>query len=196
MSSIIAEPLRVVVVSYFPMSPLSGSMEELKAVMDSLPDGCADACAWAEVKGEVSPVLLMNNARALAEHMKEWSEGKPTEWFSLVIEETDGKYAVALVPRIDKSVERNRIAYHLKNGWPLPENTKFEVAFGTVRFVSESKKAFDPVKERLGKTVEIYLTETGTFDPRGDMDLISLGRFELNVTEMAVEFVMSMLEPG
>ena len=44
------------------------------------------------------PVLALQQAPAIAEHLIEWSDNEPAKWFKLYLKERDGRYALVLAP--------------------------------------------------------------------------------------------------
>jgi hypothetical protein len=66
--------------------------------------------------GNVIPVFIMDDGLAVAKHMSEWFDGDPAR-FTLMAQQYDGGYAIALVPDPQKSINRWKAArklYHEK----------------------------------------------------------------------------------
>lgn len=76
-----------IVVSYVPLlvgeagATLDlGDIDNVVKHVDSLPNGSAVGCAWFMGPGGVPfPVLVMPDAKAIANHLTAWAEGNPVE---------------------------------------------------------------------------------------------------------------------
>ena len=91
--------------------------DEISRMMESVPSGAAEACIWVndpDNHKKISPILLYDKAKEIVAHLNRWTEEKPTDWFNLHIKEKYGKYVIALIPRIDRSLQRHKIAYQLR----------------------------------------------------------------------------------
>ena len=74
---------------------------------DKLKLGSASACLWLK-DDEPHPVFIMDQGDDIADHLRLWSEGKPSDWFNLMaVECDDGHYSLMIVPRVDKSIKRH-----------------------------------------------------------------------------------------
>jgi hypothetical protein len=177
-------PLHMVLISYIPM--LVGEagttfpterMEDMLKNLDQLPSGNADACLWfkhnikSETEFDMRPVFLMPNADMIAAHITYWAEGKPEEWFRFHLRQKNGRYAFALIPNFSKSIERNRMAYQLKAGYPIPKDTKYTFIFRAVHFVSGPNNLFLPERHRLADPTEV-----------GFLDLSKVNKDNLNAS--------------
>lgn len=61
---------------------------------------------WGRDPDFAIPNLMVDRAREVVEHMKWWSEGDVSEWFTLVWDEGEDYYFLALVPNLDRSSAR------------------------------------------------------------------------------------------
>lgn len=133
---------------------------DLISYVNSLPDGCAEGCVWVLDKdGSPYPVLIMPSAKEIADHLVMWAEGSPSEWFDLHIRVRGEKYALALVPKIYKSVERFEIAYQLRNGFPIPEDSHNTILFKPLHFCAGSSSTFHKVEKNIGRKVQVGLID-------------------------------------
>jgi hypothetical protein len=183
------ETFSALVVSYVPLlTGEAGSLvdsEDLAGLVDQLPSGGADACIWLMRDHQPIPVFVMENANDIIDHLVAWSEEKPIEWFSLKIMDRDGKYAIALIPNLEKSVERWRMAYHLRVGYPVPTNAHFNIFFRTINFVSGGKTSYHSVKDMIGPETQVGFIDLKDVD-RNDPSKIDyqkircLGPFPIN----------------
>ena len=144
----------LVLVSYVPL--LRGAPGQLLApdAVGSLLDtdaGHVDAIVWAiDDAGRFSPIFAMARAEEAFEHLVEWSEGSPATWFQLLYDydENDDEYAMALVPNVQRSVDRSRLAHSLATG--------VEASHEEVRVV------FQPLLFRVLTIAEIRRNSIGT----------------------------------
>jgi len=164
--------IRFIVISYVPL--LAGDAgvtldpDDAPAIvqfMDSLPDGCADGCIWFMDDGVPCPVFVMPGAREIADHLAAWSEGSPADWFDLHVKSRGEKYAVVLMPRIQKSVDRFGIAYHLRTGYPVPHDASYSILFKPLRFSTGSSLAFRGVRKLIGRTSLLGLIDPADLHP-------------------------------
>jgi hypothetical protein len=160
--------LSAFVISYVPL--LSGTpgsfidpkddpmaMEELMhTIQEKLPDGRVAACIWLLKENKPMPVLVIDDMANIVDHLEWWSEGKPVEWFDLAIRNRADKYAVALIPRVNKSVKRWNLAYQLRTGFPPPRSTHYNIAFRSVHFLSGGpSSAYSQISDKIGPDVQV-----------------------------------------
>ncbi len=110
----------LILVSYVPLlRGLAGQLLAPDAVAPILDTsaGHVDAIVWAvDDAGRFSPIFAMAGAEEIFEHLVEWSEGSPATWFRLLYDEHDDEYAMALVPDVQRSLDRFRLAHSLAPG--------------------------------------------------------------------------------
>lgn len=127
----------LVLVSYIPLlrgvPGLLVDPSEVAPLLDT-DAGHVDAVVWAVGDGgEYSPVFAMARADEVFEHLVEWSEGAPASWFKLIIDESDDEYALALVPDVQRSLDRFLLARSMVAGTEvLPEDVR--VVFQPILF--------------------------------------------------------------
>jgi hypothetical protein len=115
-----------ILLSYVPLlRGVAGTMivegtTALAHLLDQLPSGEAHACLWTDSTGHVSPVLVLEQAKAIVYHLTEWAEGDPGSWFRLAIGHHRGRYALALLPGLTRSRDRFEQARRLA-GLPAPD---------------------------------------------------------------------------
>ena len=166
------KPTSVVVVSYVPL--LTGEPGRTVAVgdpgitallrqADDCPSGHVEACLWLADGTDVMPIFMMEKAHAIADHLSEWAEGNPDEWFSLYFAERLGRYVATLFPNINRSITRfkvARIAFYEE----VITARDYSVLFRPLCFVSGPKHVFGEVRDRL-----LDLSSVGFVDSR-DVD--------------------------
>jgi hypothetical protein len=197
-----------VVVSYFPLltgspgesfDPSEEAMDVLGHLFEELPDGGADCVLWTMGDAGPSPVLVMENADAIYDHLVSWSEGDPTEWFTLTLMRRGGKYLIGLAPDIKRSVDRFKIARQLSTGLPVPHDAEFSVMFRCLYFVSGSSNTFDSVEDRVPAELRVGLMDKSLLnleDPESmDPDRIRwLGPFPCTREGQMDEYFVSVIE--
>lgn len=197
--------MEAVLISYVPL--LVGEAgrtdldpNDLSEIFDQTPSGLAEGCVWLMKDDEMTPCLIMENAAAIADHLKAWAEGKPEEWFTLVMSECGPLYGMALMPRLEKGEERFRIAYHLRNGLPFPKDASVRALFKPLHFSSKPGHMFGRVKPRLGKQCSLFLIDSADID-MADIAAtdwencpIELGRFELEIDSSDKSYIVQMLK--
>src|ERR1051325_3895298 len=84
----------------------------------------------------VFPSLVFDRGTEIADHLVEWAEGNPRDWFELVIgdaTEPEGQlgYGVILLPIVERSIERWRHSYRLTHDAEPPafERAQIKVVF-------------------------------------------------------------------
>ena len=162
------KPDNIVLVSYMPLLTPKGSLRDIniletmsgqtiKELENSLGDGAhVEACLWTldkELKSP-TPVFVMENAHAIAEHLEEWSENNADKWFKLTFVEKDGKYIVMLWPNLDKSSARFKVRYLIEKEDFL-EDVKFTHFFQPLFFISGVSNMFTNIKSKIGSKASI-----------------------------------------
>ena len=217
--------MSVMLVSYFPFlvgNPLDminvENPDDVLGIFKSLedmPNATALACVWAmrdrQPDGSFTPaaVFLYEQADALRDHLVAWDESKPSEWFNLHLKSKNGKYVIAMIPNFEKSIERYRMHYQLRTGYPMMKDTKFTIAFRSPHFVSGSKNMFDGIKGKIKDTLEVGFLDVSHIDKNdmskslADLDdskIKWLGHFKVRPNEPVKGYLDDILddakEPG
>jgi len=179
-----------------------GSLSDrLHDILDSLPTGAAKACLWAGSNADANPpfpVLLLEQGRAIRDHLVSWAEGDPSSWFELHLLERRGLYALALLPNIKKSLDRQLAAMALVAGRAIPEPSERSVIFRPLQFISGGpSEMFASVRPLLGETTKVAILDVADVPPEGPMaadheNVLELGEFRI-VTEPS-PFMESILD--
>jgi len=174
-----------VIVSYVPLlwpQDLNTQTESIeKAIeksIDSCPNGEIAGCAWIVRNGKLSPVFVLEKSREMVEHLKFWSEDKPEQWFKIHFRREGLKYFIALVPEVDKTVERFKISYQLRTGYPLPKETPLRVIFKYLYFSAQREEI-----HLMDDEVEVFYLDSKDMD-KNDLqksvsEAKSLGTFKI-----------------
>lgn len=107
------------------LNPVGAS--ELASLVESLPSGNVDGCAWFMDDDVLKVIFMMKDASLIYEHLNVWADDKPQEWFTLtVLWREPSSYAIALMPDLEKSHQRWTAAFTLRNGFaPVPGKVKY-----------------------------------------------------------------------
>lgn len=161
--------------------------DKITALLESLPDGAAEACLWANA-GSPFPILLLKQGRAIRDHLVAWAEGDPSAWFELHLVERRGFYALALIPDLRKSLDRQLAAMALAAGRAVPVPEERSVVFRPLHFVTKGpSETFASLRGDLRGPVKVCILDTADVPPDGPMaadpgSMLELGEFRL-VTE-------------
>jgi hypothetical protein len=165
-----------VIISYYPL--LKPQMLEIEAgqaitntnvfeYLDKLPSGNATGCAWITNEQQESfPVLFYDGANEIADHLLWWCGNKPLDWFKLFVVWDDiGRYAIVLMPQLQKSVERWLWAHYLQTGIIRePDEFNYRFLFSPLCFGSGKSLVFNELKDKLPEVMPVYLVDTNSMD--------------------------------
>jgi hypothetical protein len=99
---------------------LQEAYRAIAALLDQAPSGRAAACLWMlGGQGNPMPVLALEQAQTIADHLSEWADSEPAKWFRVHLKERDGRYGLVLFPELQRPLERFRFAHLLEGGDPL-----------------------------------------------------------------------------
>lgn len=178
------KPAQNIIFSYVPLlrgAPgtafLGGQAAEaaksMAAALEDLPSGSAMACIWLVENGTAKAVFAVDRPDEIAEHLKEWAEGRPQDWFSFHYLEKGEAYATALMPDFKKSSERWKAAFQLKYGYP-PQAGDESFIFRPLHSVAPSKSAFSKVKPFIGQKVRVGLVGEDEISPNSPIEMEKL----------------------
>lgn len=171
--------MSALVVSYVPLlRGIPGLLTEGKESIDRIQRHISeapevDACVWAGHQDEFHAYFLMEGAAEVAEHMLEWSEGEPENWFNVVHYPDGSGYHIGIFPKFDASIERFKIAYQLRTGFPIAQDTHYRLIFKPIYFQARSSEVYQQVEPILGDSIHIHLLETSEFDQNDVIGSIS-----------------------
>ena len=155
-----------VCVSYWPLlqAQAGSTMPFSKASVESLlrsiviPDICG--CAWISTDHGPEPILIIERkAKQITEHLLNWCDHKPSDWFSLHLVRHRRSYALAVWPDIEKSIRRFRVAYLVKNEKLLPPSITIHVIFKPLSFISGANPDCLELFDQLGAETRVGLTD-------------------------------------
>lgn len=204
-------PPVAIIFSYVPLlktnAPFLEDPEKLKAIIKETEviETYAKGVVWTLEGGIPVANMMYPMAYPIAKHLKEWAEGKPEEWFTLAHIKEDGRYAMALMPDVQKSVERTKLNYQMIHGWPMPKDSKFEIFFAPLTFLSVNSEAYDTMEPyiRDGARVKVYLgdftEDLKTISPDKFMEILpkireEIGTFTVRMPEHQVGYLQQMFK--
>lgn len=174
--------MEMVVISYLPLvytRSIPNETDKLVKFIEDSHDGRAQGCMWLKNEDQYGLVLIYDDAKEIADHILSWSEGEIEKWFTLNYHNDNSGYKLALYPDINRSIERTCINKQLELGYPIPKDTKFNVVFKPLNFMSEQSR-YNLSQE----TIKVYLLDTkhakSSSSPEEFMEqVILLGNFKL-----------------
>lgn len=138
----------------------------------------AIGCIWYVNDGEFFPVIVLENADEIASHLIEWSDNQPEKWFKVHYAKDKFKYAMALSPNVDESINRFKINHQLRTGYPVPKKTKFQVLFKYIHFTSALREIDFKQSKMKVKFLDSKYVNKENFDPSCVENAIEIGEFE------------------
>jgi len=204
-------PPVAVVFSYAPLlksdEPFLDDMDKLKDIIKKTEviETYAKGVVWTLEDGIPVANMMFPMAYPIAAHLKEWAEGKPEEWFTLAHIKENGRYAMALMPNVEASVQRTKLRYQMIHGWSMPSDSNFQVFFAPLTFVSINSEAYDTMNPyiRDGARVKVFLADftedMKTMVPEKFMALLpkvreEIGTFSVRMPEHQVEYLRQMFK--
>jgi len=198
-------------ISYWPLLTgepglqLDVNSEQIQGMVDKLNEydaGGADGCLWAIENDQPVPVLILDRAKEVADHIQYWSEQRPSDWFNIYVKDRSNKYAVVLAPNLKKSLDRLRVATMMVHETTFPPGTEFITLFRPLSFVTGRAMAFNQLREKIyaQKSLHLYLLDTKDFSmeagPAGidGSKFIDLGEFAFGTDEWIFKMVDQMLD--
>ena len=168
-----------------------GDTDTVKAIMDHLDEhytaGNVEGILWAQRDGQHHPVFMLEQAKEVAEHLTEWAEGNPGEWFKMRLisrELEDGvvQYAMVLMPNLEKGIKRMRA----NTGVAEDEETEYTIVFRPVTFTGRGPTFGmieplipDRIKLEFIEVADVDFDDPEFFNNLEDDKLIEVGEFEL-----------------
>lgn len=168
-----------VVVSYWPLVHLDrpeiyedNQVERLTHFLSDYPPVDIRGCLWvgdSEEEG-IRPVLLLERAQEVRDHLVHWSEKKPADWFRVFVDlipgDPENKYVVMIYPNVQRSVERFKVACVMYHETIPDPDAKYHVLFQYLKFVSlPNPQTFPTIRHRLGSDVTIGFLDINEIDP-------------------------------
>lgn len=161
--------------------------------------GQAEACLWARKSdGAIMPVFALERAKEIVDHLKMWSEEKPSDWFKLYVYQTKKKYAVILFPDIQRSIGRFKFRLALGDpGQPFVDEKKdtIEIVCHPLLFTSLDLGMIKKVQ--LTSPVTLGIIEwkgLNTKDLTANPEPFEIGPFELGDNTNMKRYFDSLLE--
>ena len=188
---------RYIVVSYVPMLKtdqklLVRSLEqqdagttidiaaEISKALEQAPDVHVQACVWMHdiATNAFSPVLLMDNAAEVANHLMAWAENDPAAWFHAYVEQIDEeRYIILLFPNLSKSIQRFKLNCMQVQEFIPPSDADYTMMFKPLEFVSQGMNLFPEVSPHLTDKVMVGFLDTKDFDQQNPAESVEKIRY-------------------
>jgi len=200
---------KCILVSYMPLLMPKGPLASInilettsdktrKDLMDSLGnDAHVEACLWTldDKLKLATPVFVMKNAHAIAEHLEEWAENNVDKWFKLAFAENNGRYMVALWPNLKESIARYKLRYLMEKEEFL-EDVDYSLFFQPLSFISGVSDMFASVKLKIGPKASMGFLDIDHLNPDnpGNIDpdnIKEVGPFDTNFDKRSFDYDMS-----
>ncbi len=171
-----ADRVSAVVVSYIPglYAAQAGEVlepSEIGSLANIEPHNQADACIWGKDETGFFPVFLFDDAPALCEHLLWWCDGHPDKWFKLAMKFEDDKYALSLLPDLERSASRWKYARkeRFKDDEPI-EFDKF--IYSALSFMSAECSVTEHIDEIMAQEkFKVGFVETSIVDTTKPQEL-------------------------
>ncbi len=161
----------VIIVSYVPL--LRGHPGELLSAeraeeLVATGAGHVEAVLWTlEADGEFVPILALTRGDEIFEHLVEWSEGSPASWFHVEFDEDGDRYALAIVPDAERSIERFMLARALVTGTETPvQRAEVVMVFEPLLFQGPLSDASRRALAGLGDAVSVGIVDVDSLGDR------------------------------
>ena len=170
-----------ILISYFPfLEGTAGhqcSTDDIEQI-DQILDGCKipiiNGIAWVyypfDKQETVIPVLVVDRAKELADHLVLWAENEIERRFDLFIDDRPEGYVLALMPNIDESIKRYKLA-RFAIYEEIVQDNNFQVLFGILGTICKNG-TYKTIKDKLLK--KTYVGFVGPDDLDKDQDSISI----------------------
>lgn len=188
--------MKVVLISYWPL--LNYTKQQPTTAVEGLqtaawlktilpPDVYVRACLWTRDKNGHQPVLILERAQEIADHLLGWTVRQQSEWFDLIVTDNEVSYCVALFPRLKKSIDRWELNQSLYTGkQPSPEQRQYNIIFCPLAFNAPLSSTYQTIRGNISKQTSMYLglldsKEIAGRDPLtvDHEKIINLGEFRL-----------------
>lgn len=152
-----------VVISYVPLfvgqPGVVFAPEDINNLMKGIDEsmlGTAKGAVWTVENGAATVTFVIDKAQEISDHLKAWSEGKPSEWFTCQITKNSGGYGMALLPELEKSAMRMKAAY----GATDEEVKSVRIVFRPIAFSSVNSGAFDQAQPYIKDRIQVFLLDS------------------------------------
>jgi hypothetical protein len=166
------KPELYVVVSYWPLVDINkpklftkGAVQDLQDYLDSTPKVDIIGCLWLLDNDNPIPVLVVDRAKELRDHMLTWCEKDPSKWFRFCIQEAaDEKYILIIYPDIEKSIERFKSACIYIHNFSPADDARYQVICSPLRFFGSSSANYKQIKNQLSGNITVGFIDTKDVD--------------------------------
>jgi hypothetical protein len=200
----------VFVISYAPLlkaeKPFLDGEDNVKAIIDRIyeVDSNVKGCVWSlEEDGTPCANFVIPRGKEIAAHLVEWAEGKPEDKFKFAHLEKDGTYVLSLMPDVEQSIKRVQANHEAVYGKKIAKNKKYQVLFNPLSFLSQTKSAYDSIREHLKDKAYVSLIEfTDDMPNKTTEELkticmanrVMLGKFSMETLDMSQQFLTQVID--
>lgn len=122
---------------------------------------------WVTVNDTISPVFVVKNAKDVFEHILDWSDGKPHEWFKLyhsgIKKKKNFAYYVGLFPDIYKTWDRLKLVFK--------DLEKMHIAFHPISIFIEDKESYSNIVSQNVKKTSVLFIDSDAINNPDDVDV-------------------------
>ena len=170
-----------ILISYFPfLEGIAGhqystdDIKQIDRILDNSKVPIINGIAWVyypfDKQETVIPVLVVDRAKELADHLVLWAENEIERRFDLFIDDRPEGYVLALMPNINESVKRYKLA-RLMMYEEIIQDNDFQVLFGVLGTICKNG-TYKAIKDKLLK--KTYIGFVGPNDLDEDQNSISI----------------------
>jgi hypothetical protein len=175
--------------------------QQIKDIYDNYIDtdvGTARGCAWCMSTDDdsVGLVFAIEKAAEIHDHLTQWAEGVPQRWFDLCLYDAGARYAIALMPNFERSVERFKEANRTVNNIEIAKDAKFQLIAKPILFISDPDPVtFYKIKGKIGKRIQVGLVDPSKIANNAMKadDVLDLGSFKMN-SDMYTEYLAEVMK--
>jgi hypothetical protein len=153
---------------------------EISNALAQAPDVHVQACVWMHdiATNAFSPVLLMDNAAEVADHLVAWAENNPAAWFHAYMEQIDEeRYIILLFPNLSKSIQRFKLNCIQAQEFIPQSDADYTMMFKPLEFVSQGTNLFPEVAPHLTDKISIGFLDTKDFDQQNPGESVEKIRY-------------------
>lgn len=170
--------MSTILISYWPLlkqTAPGATFDSVDAIKDMLSEANEPpilGVLWVQDDGMYVPIFIMDRAIEVADHLAQWCENE-YDRFKIYFDQRNNGYAVALIPDIDKSIDRWKLSRLMHHGDMVTGND-FVVVYKVLGTCCIGGTTYKAVKDKLGESVKV-----GFIDAK-DVDRTNIGNTNFN----------------
>jgi len=115
------------------------------------------------------PMSIMDRAKEIADHLTKWSEDQIAKRFDLYFDDRPEGYAIALIPNIDESIRRWKLARLIYHEDAVDDND-FQVIFSPLSVICPKGDTYNKIKGFVKNPTQIGFVDTKDAENLEDID--------------------------